>query len=159
MSVYRLRRLFMVIRFVAENGHCAVKLLNGHYSYHLMRESHLRERQFAVGALIDGVAETVGAADDEREVFAGRHLFLQIVGEFDRAEFTSVLVQQKNVHGGAEELQNEIPFSGFYLVLGERFGVLEIGQHDDLKRHIVLEPLLVFIDERGETRVTRLPCK
>ena len=149
----------MVIGFTPENGHCAVNLLDGHYSYHLVGESHLGERQFAVGALIDGVAETVGAADDERQVFARRHLLLEIVGEFDRAELASVFVEQNNVHGGREGLQNEVAFGGFYLVLGERFGVLEIRQHDDLKRHIVLEPLLVIVDERGETRVTRLPGK
>lgn len=123
MSVYRLRRLFMVIRFVAENGHCAVKLLNGHYSYHLMRESHLREGYLTVSSGIDGFAEPVRPTNDEREVFAGGHLFLQIVGEFDRAEFTSVLVQQKNVHGGAEELQNEIPFSGLDLFFAQRFRI------------------------------------
>ena len=149
----------MVIGFTPENGHCAVDLLDGHYSYHLVGESHLGERQFAVGALIDGVAETVGAADDERQVFARRHLLLEVIGELNRAELAAVFVQQNDIHGGREGLQNEVAFGGFYLVLGERFGVLEIGQHDDLKRHIVLEPLLVFIDERGETRVTRLPCK
>ena len=149
----------MVIRLVSKNGHCAVDLLDGHYSYHLMGEGHLRERQFAVGALIDGIAEAVGSADDERQVFAGRHLLLKVIGELDRAELASVFVEQNNVHGGHEGLQNEVAFGGFYLVLGERFGVLEIRQHDDLKRHIVLEPLLVIVDERGETRVTRLPGK
>ena len=149
----------MVIGFTPENGHCAVDLLDGHYSYHLVGESHLGERQFAVGALIDGVAETVGAADDERQVFARRHLLLEVIGELNRAEFAAVFVQQNDIHGGREGLQDEVSFGGFYLVLGEGFGVLKIGQHDDLKRHIVLEPLLVIVDERGETRVTRLPGK
>lgn len=149
----------MVIGFTPENGHCAVDLLDGHYSYHLVGESHLGERQFAVGALIDRVAKTVGAADDERQVFARRHLLLKVIGEFDRAKLAAVFVQQNDIHGGREGLQNEVAFGGFYLILGERFGVLEIRQHDDLKRHIVLEPLLVFIDEGTQTRVTCLPCK
>ncbi len=149
----------MVIGFTPENGHCAVDLLDGHYSYHLVGESHLGERQFAVGALIDGIAETVGAADDERQVFARRHLLLEVIGELNRAELASVFVEQNDIHGGRESLQNEVAFGVLDLVFGERFGVLEIRQHDNLKRHIVLEPLLVIVDERGETRVTRLPGK
>ena len=55
----------MVIGFTSKNGHCAVDLLDGHYSYHLVGESHPGEGQFTVCAVIDGFGETIGPADDE----------------------------------------------------------------------------------------------
>ena len=116
----------MVIRFTPENGHCAVKLLDGHYSYHLVRERHLGERDLAVGALIDRVAETVRTADDERQVFARRHFLLQVIGELDGAELASVFVKQNDVHGGREGLQDEVAFGGFDLVFPQSLGVLEV---------------------------------
>ena len=149
----------MVIGFTPENGHCAVDLLDGHYSYHLVGEGHLRKRQFAVGALIDRVAKTVGSTNDERQVFARRHLLLEVIGELNRAELAAVFVQQNDIHGGREGLQNEVSFGCLDLIFGQGLGVLEIRQHDDLKRHIVPQALLVFIDEGTQTRVTRLPCK
>lgn len=82
-----------MVRFMTENGHCAVKLLNGHYSYHLVGERHLGKGYLPVSACIDGVAETVRATDNKCEVFAGGHLLLQIIGELNRAEFASVFVE------------------------------------------------------------------
>ena len=149
----------MVIGFTPENGHCAVELLNGHYSYHLVGEGHEGEGEFAVGALIDRVAETVRSADDEREVASGGHFLLEKIRELDGAELFPVFVKQEHVHGRREGLQDEVAFGGLDLVFGERLGVFEIGQHDEFKRHVVPQALLVFIDEGTQTRVTRLPGK
>ena len=137
----------MVIGFTPENGHCAVDLLAGHYSYHLVGESHLGERQFAVGALIDGIAEAVGSSDDERQVFAGRHLLLKVIGELDRAELASVLIEQDDVHSRRETCQDRFAFGNLDLLFRERLGVLQIRQDNELERQIVLEPLLVVVDK------------
>jgi len=147
----------MMVGLAPENGHCAVNLLDDHYSYHLVRERHLREGYFAVGALIDLLAETVRSADDERQVTTGRHLLLQPIGKLDRAELLAVLVKQHHIHRGREETQHGFAFGGFDLFLGERLGVFEVRQHYQLKRHVVLEPFAVLVNERNETGVTRLP--
>jgi len=147
----------MMVRFVPENGHCAVDLLDGHYSYHLVREGHERKGDLAIGAIIDRLAESVGAADDEHQVFAGRHLPLQKIRELEGAVFPAMLIKQEHVHSGREETQHLFPFGGLELVLGQRLGIFDIRQHDELERHVVGEPLLIVLDERHDAGVTRLP--
>ena len=58
----------------------------------------MAERQFAVGAGIDGRTEPVRAADDEHQVFACAHFLLQPLGIFDRAKLAPVLIEQNNIH-------------------------------------------------------------
>ena len=145
----------MVIGFAPKDGHCAVDLLNGHYSYHLVRERHPGKGDLAVSAVIDGFGEAVGTADDEDEVSTGTHLPLQEIGELDIAELASVFIEQQHVHGGGEIAQYRFALGGLDLLFGERFGILEIGQHDELERHIVNEPLTVLVDKRPDTRISR----
>ena len=145
----------MVIRFTPKNGHCAVDLLDGHYSYHLVGERHLREGQLAVSTGINGRTETVRTTDDECQVFAGRHLLLQKISILDRPEFLTVFIQENHVHSGCQMCEDGFAFGGLELFLAEGLGILDIRNDDEFKRHIVFEPLLVFIDEGLETRITR----
>ena len=82
----------MVIGFTPKDGHCAVYLLDGHYSYHLVGKRHLGEGYLAVGALINRRTETVRTADDERQITAGVHLLLEPIGILNGAELASVFV-------------------------------------------------------------------
>ena len=143
----------MVVRLVSKDGHRAVDLLDGHYSYHLVGERHLREGQLAVGTSIDGRTETVGTANDKCQIFAGRHLLLQEISILNRPEFLTVFVQQDYVHSGRQMGEDGFAFGGLELFLTERLGVFDVGNDNKLKRDIVFESLLVFIDKRSKSGI------
>ena len=122
-----------------------------------MGKGHEREGDLSVGAFIDGRREAVGTADDEDEVTSGTHLALQEIGKLDGAVLFSVFIEQEHVHGGREETEDRFAFSAFDLVLRERLGVFEIGEHDDFERHIMDEPLAIVVDKRDESAINRFP--
>ena len=100
----------MVVGLASKNGHRAVDLLDGHYSYHLVGERHLREGEFAVCPLIDSRTETVRAADDEDQVFARAHFLLQEIRKLNGAELAAVFIEQEDVHGGGQKTKNSFSF-------------------------------------------------
>lgn len=66
----------MVVRFAAEDGEGAVKLLGKEEAYHLVGEGHLRQGKHFIGAVVDCLREAVRAANDEYKAFAPRRHFL-----------------------------------------------------------------------------------
>ena len=60
-------KLLVVVWFVLQNCECSVELLGKYRTNYLVRECHLRERELAVGALVDGIREAVGATDDKHK--------------------------------------------------------------------------------------------
>ena len=96
----------MVIGLSSKNGHCAVDLLNGHYSYHLVRERHLTQRELAVGAGVHRFAESVRATDDEPQIPTGCQFLLHPLRQFYRTVFRAMLVQQYHVGRSGHGLQD-----------------------------------------------------
>lgn len=142
--------LFVVIGLAPEDGHCAIDLLNEEEADHLMRERHLRERDLAVGPIVDFGRKAVRTAYYEIHILPCRHPFLQIVGKLYGAVFFSVLVEQNNERSGAYSFEDKVAFLRFLLVLSEIFCVLEFGNHLQLKGKVVREALLIIVDERND---------
>ena len=130
----------MVIGFTSKDGHCAVYLLDGHYSYHLVREGKFAERPLSVSSRVELLAESERSSDDEGEIPSGIHLLLQPVGEFDRSELLSPFIQQDDIHRRCETREDGCV-------------ILTLRHDDELKGHIVLESILVFVYEGLDTRV------
>lgn len=147
----------MVVRFVAEDGHSAIELLDGHEANHLVGESHLTEGDLAVSTLIDRFAEAIRASHDECKVFAGSHLFLQEFCIFNRPKLPSVFIKQKHIHCRHKARKDGFAFGGLELVLAKRFGVFDIRNDHQFKRHIVFEPLLIVFNKGNQPCVSRLP--
>lgn len=147
----------MVIGFAPKNGHRAVDLLDGHYSYHLMAERHLGEGYLAVSSCINGMTETVGTTDDEGEVSTCIHFLLQPIGILDGAELLPMFIEQDYIHSRREAREDGFAFGRFELVLTQRFGIFDIRNEDEIKGKVVLESVSVFVDEARNARVSRLP--
>lgn len=147
----------MVVGFIAEDGHGAIELLDGHEADHLVGKSHLRKGYLAVSTLIDGFAEAIRTTDDECEVLTGSHFLLQEIRILDGPELPSVLIEQEHIHGWSKAREDRFAFGSLELILAEGFGVLDIGDDHQFKRHIVLEPLLIVVNKRNQPSVSRLP--
>ena len=64
-----------------------------------------------------------------------------------------MFVQKQDVHGGGKEREDGLSFGGLELLLAECLGIFDIGHHNELKRDIVFESLLVVLDKGLQTRV------
>ena len=147
----------MVVWFVAEDGHGAIELLDGHEANHLVGESHLTEGDLAVSTLIDRFAEAVRTSYNECKVFAGSHLLLQEIRIFNRSKLPSVFIKQKHIHCRHKARKDGFAFGGLKLVLTEGFGVFNIRNDHQFKRHIVFEPLLIVFNKGKQPCISRLP--
>ena len=146
----------MVIRFTFYNSARAIDGLGEDEAHHLVGEGHPGERNLLVGAVVDGLRETVGAADDEHQP-AGRSLFpFQPLGKLHAAEFLSVLIHQHHGVGGLQEFENHFPLPFLLLLLAEALGVLQLGQGGDGERHVVGDALGIVVDARYEMLVDGL---
>ncbi len=83
----------MVIGLTSQNGHRAVDLLDGHYSYHLVGKGHLAHGYFAVGSFVYRFAETIRTADYKGQVSSATHFLLQPSSVFNRPKFATMFVQ------------------------------------------------------------------
>lgn len=149
--------LFVMIGFAAEDSHGTVELFDSHEADHLMGESHLTERYLSIRARVNLFTKAVRTTDNEREILTGRHFLLQEIRIFDGAVFMPMLIEQQHIHGGCQITQDRFSFRRLELVLTERFGILDIRKNHELKRHIVFEPLLVFVYKGNEAGISRLP--
>ena len=85
--------LFVVVGFVAEDGHGAIELLDEEEADHLVGESHLREAELAVGTLINCFGKAIRSAYNEIEVLRGGHFLLEVGSEVHGAIFSSVFIE------------------------------------------------------------------
>ena len=86
--------LLMVVWFATENSHGAVDLLYKEKAHHLMRESHLTERDLSIGTLIDRLGEAIRTSNYKDYVPTRRHLLLDIIGKLNRTILLPMLIKQ-----------------------------------------------------------------
>ncbi len=129
----------MVILLALEDGAGAVELFDEDEADHLMRERHLGERDLVVGALIDGGRKAVGATDDEHESAGGLLLLAQPFGKFDAAALAAMLIEKDDGILRGEFLEDEVALALLLLRLAQGAGVLEFGDDEDVKGHVVAD--------------------
>ena len=136
----------MMIRLTAQDCHCAVELLDEQQTDHLMAECHLAEGYLRIGALIDCIAESVRAANDEcQSACGGVQPLLQLARERQTAVLLAVLIQQHNktaLHGAQDSLALQL----LLLRFAQALGVPEVGDNLYVKGDIMLEALHVRLD-------------
>lgn len=89
--------LFVVVRFMAQDGEGAIQLLYEEEPYHLMVEGHLRERHLVVSHLMDAGSKTESPAYNEgQRADAAVHLFLQVLGKTCGGMFRAMLIEEYN---------------------------------------------------------------
>ena len=130
---------FMMVRAVVQDAHCPVELLCEDEAYHLVRESHLRERNLFLCRSVYGRRESVGTAYDENQPLDRVHLPFYPGGELDGAEFFAVLVKQYRHIAWLEGFQYQFAFLLFLLFFAEAFGVLQFGDDFDVERDVMLD--------------------
>ena len=60
--------LLVVVWFATEDGHGAVDLLYKKEAHHLMRESHLTERDLSIGTLIDRLGKAIRSSNHKDHI-------------------------------------------------------------------------------------------
>lgn len=114
----------MMIRFIFQYGGTSIELFQKYESYHLVREGHEREGEFAISPGIHFGGESVGTAYDEYQLFGQVHLLLQKGGKLHRGHGVTVFVQQYHGIGRAYFGQYGFPFFSFLLLKRQVFGLL-----------------------------------
>ena len=146
----------MVVRFAAQDGVGAVKLLGGEGPDHLVRKRHGAEAQEAVRARANAFIKAIGPADDEGQMPQSPHLQrLQLPRKGYRSVGLSAFIEQDEVvdPGAVEVLGEHLCFfrldpSGVGLA-GTR---LDVRQFHELEAGIPAEALHVFIRSRADPR-------
>ena len=85
---------FVVVRFALDNRAGTIDLLGEDDTYHLVGEGHSGKRYLTICPGIDGIAETVGTADDKDQLTGYALAVLHPGSEFDGAVFLSMLIHQ-----------------------------------------------------------------
>ena len=112
-----------------------------------MREGHLAERDFLVGAFIDLLREPVRTTNDKHHpANATGHALLHILAELHRGHLASVLVKQNHVVALVDTRQDATALAllllGFALV-ARVAGILHIL---DVKGHVVTQARGVIVN-------------
>lgn len=132
----------MVVGFVLKDGEGSVELLGEDCSHYLVRKGHLRQRNLAIGALVDSIREAIRATDNKDQALdTRRHTTLQDLGELYGAVLRAVLVEEREVVGVADKAQDSLALEAFLLRLREFAGVADVGEGGDGKTHIVVYAL------------------
>ena len=82
-----------MIWFSFNNCTRAIELFGEDEANHLVGKSHLRERDFLVGTVVNRLRKAVRAADDENEVLPCDLLALKPLRKLDAGEFYAPLVE------------------------------------------------------------------
>ena len=141
----------MVVGFVVEDGEGAVELLGEDEADHLVREGHGGKGELLVGSGIDLGGEAVGTTNEEDEAACdGVLLALHPLGELGAAKGLAVLIEEDEVVGGLELLEDELAFGLLLLVGGEALGIAELRDDVDVEGCVVLEAGSIIVDEGGD---------
>ncbi len=127
----------MMVRFPFQYRERPVQLLGENQPHHDMREGEFGEGQLGVLAGIDGVGETVRAADDEGKRFQPRiGALLDELRELHGGLFLAALVPQDHVFVRLYLLENQFPLALLLLLHWHGFGIFQIGNGHHLVREI-----------------------
>src|SRR5690606_12396135 len=109
---------FMVIRFSVQDSKCAVDLFGQKKPNHLVRESHVGKRKFAVGTLVNCFRKSVRSADEKNDLFHRLvHEVLDFVGKLRRIHLFTEFVQQNYIIGRLQFRKEGFSFFIFLLLL------------------------------------------
>lgn len=127
----------MMIRLPLQNRARPVELLGEDQAHHDVREGELRKGQLGVLAGIDGVGETVRAADDERERLQSRvGTLLDELRELLRGLLLAALVPQHYIFIRLYLLENQFSLALFLFLHRHRLGILQIRNRHRLIRDV-----------------------
>jgi len=127
----------MMIRLPFQYRERPVQLFGENQPHHDMRESELREGQLRILAGVDGIGETVRAADDEGERLQSRiGSLLDEVGELLGGQLLAALVPQDHKLVGIYLLENQLSLTLFLLLHRHGFGILQIRNRHRLIRDV-----------------------
>ena len=117
----------MMIRLPLQNRARPVELLGEDQAHHDVREGELRKGQLRVLAGIDGIGETVRAADDEGERLQPRvGTLLDELRELHGGLLLAALVPQHHVFVRLYLLENQLSLAFLLLLHWHGLGILQI---------------------------------
>ena len=146
----------MVVGLTFDDGAGAIDLLGEGEAYHLVGEGHLRETELFVGTAVNGGGESVGTSDDEDKAAGGLLLLFEPTGKLDAAVFLAMLVEQDDGVRGLQLFEDEFALGLLLLFLREVLGILQFGNGDNLKGHIVADTLYIVVYAGYEVLIDRL---
>ena len=127
----------MMVRLALQNRARPVQLLGEDQAHHDVREGELRKGQLRVLAGIDGLGETVRAADDKRERFQPRvGPLLDELCELHGGLLLAALVPQHHVFVRFYLLENQFSLALLLFLYRHRLGILQIRNRHGLVREV-----------------------
>ena len=127
----------MMVRLALQNRARPVQLLGEDQAHHDVREGELRKGQLRVLAGIDGLGETVRAADDKRERLQPRvGALLDELRELHGGLLLAALVPQHYVFIRLYLLEYQLPLTLLLLLHRHRLGILQIRNRHGFVREV-----------------------
>lgn len=146
--------LVVVVGLVVDDGECAVNLFGYKQAYHLVRKGHAAHGYFAVSAVIYRIGKSVGAADDEPDVFlSAKHQTGEPCGKFTARIVGTALVEEKDAVGSADALQYFGPLALFLLVGAQAAGIAQVGDDVNGKIHVTSYALHIVVNEHRKIAI------
>jgi outer membrane cobalamin receptor len=59
--------LFVMVRFIVQNGHCPIQLFHKNQSYHFVSEGHFRKRHFFIGTIVHVFRKSIRASYNKNQ--------------------------------------------------------------------------------------------
>ena len=132
-------KLLVVVGFILQNSEGTIELLRKYSTHYLVRKCHLRERELAISTLVDSVAKAVRTANNkDKALGARRHSALEHVGKLDGAQLGTMLVEEHEVVGVADELEYLLSLETLLFSLREFTSVAHVGEGGYSKLNIVV---------------------
>ena len=152
-------QLLMMIRFTFYYSAGTIDLLGQYQSYHLMRESHLRERNQSVGPIVYIFGKTIRTSNHHNEFFGALLHVFKPLGKLYATHFLASLIAKNQSVAWLNEAQYLLTFGLLLLFLAYILGVFYGRYYVYLYRHVMLHPANIIVDSRIETFVEGLAYK
>lgn len=148
-----------MIGFTLDYGEGTIELFDEDCPYHLVRESHPRERYHGVAAVIYCLAEPVCPADDKDNVAcrASGNLPVDDSSPFNGAVFLPVLVEQYDIVVRPYVLENQLSFLRLYLFPAQCGNLLELGNLHQSEVRVVPESVNINLHPTSHPIPVGLP--
>ena len=136
-----------------------IELLHKDGAHHLMGKRQGGEGELLVSTGIDIGREAVGTTDDENKMTGCGLLLLQPCCQLHAGGLLAMFIEQHDMVARLNLTQNLHTLRLFLLCLAETLRVFQFGNHDDVKRRIMLQATDIFIGKRCDMPVCGLPYK
>ena len=106
----------------------------------MVRERHGRKRYLFGSTIVNRFVKAVRSADEKHQVAGiGQLFFFEEIGKSGRRKRFSRFIKQHEVIGRVKIFKDQFRFCGLLPLFAPAFGVFQLREFHQFKRHIVLQ--------------------